>query len=147
MGRYEAMAKGPFYTGGYPTIRQKTLDLMIRQALDEPVLDLAPGRQLLTPQGTGEGSTLDLKKAHGGFMMNVGSNFYDCTLSANGLSFVSLLYTHCAEACQGARTLKVNVGGAHFDYMKQNWRTLRPYPLSKNYAAPKRQYSTRTNDK
>ena len=141
MEHYKAMAEGHFNMSGYPTIHLKSLDLTITRALDKRVLHLSPGPQLRTPKGTGVGSTLaELKRAHGGYSLQSVPEPYHCAVSANGLPFVSFMYTDCTKACQGERALKVYVGGGNYDYMSQRWERPRLRPLPKGYTPPKGLY-------
>ena len=138
MGHYEAMAQGHFNMSGYPTIKLKSLDLQMTHALDMRILSLSVGIQLRTQKGTGVGSTLsELKSAHGGFSMSTGPEPYHCSVSAQGLPFVSFMYTDCTKACQGERAIKVYIGGAHYDYSAQTWGTPTLYPLPSDYTPPK----------
>ena len=148
MEHYDAMAKGYFNMNGNPTIRLKSLDLVITRALDDRVLSLSAGPQLRTPEGTGVGSTLhDLKSVHGGFNLHSVPEPYHCAVSANDLPFVSFMYTDCAKACRGEGAVKVYVGGAHYDHMKQAWQTPKLYPLPKGYEQPQGLYPKPSTEK
>lgn len=148
MEHYDAMAKGHFNMSGNPTIRLNSLDLVITRALDDRVLSLSAGPQLRTPEGTGVGSTLhDLKDIHGGFKLHSVPEPYHCAVSAKGLPFVSFMYTDCAKACRGEGAVKVYVGGAHYDHMKQAWQTPKLYPLPKGYKQPEGLYPEPISEK
>ena len=130
MDHYKAMAAGYYNMAGYPTIRLKQLDLMMTLAQEERVLSLSPGPEILTRKGTGVGSSLyELQQKYDRVHLSRAPEPYHCLVSVAAEPRLSFLFTFCHTACAGERAQKVTIGGANYDFMKQEWGTPHRYPL------------------